>query len=299
MAVLYNYNQVFHPAGFSDFFSFWNKFPDAVPFAGGTSLIRGGSVVHPDRESGPVYRELPELPVNILSLEKIDELCRITRTERYLEIGAMVRLSEIIGLGKTVPDAFTETLKGIAGPQIRNLATIGGNLCVSGDAAALLAALEARYELRSAGGSRWVSALRFSSAMDGLKHQELLTRIRIPLDEWNYTVYRKFLPPDTDSEGGVFLLLIKIQKGILANIQVVFAGNKRWGKNPLHSGEILLRDKDNETFLEGKTLPLDRRDAVHYTKLWKAYLSGKEKPGPLLQAKILNSIEAGILELAD
>jgi CO/xanthine dehydrogenase FAD-binding subunit len=293
------YNQVFQPSGFSEFFSFWNKLPDAVPFAGGTSLIRGGSIAHPNRESGPVYRELPELPVNILSLEKIEELCRITRTERYLEIGAMVRLSEIIGLGKTVPDAFTETLKGIAGPQIRNLATIGGNLCVSGDAAALLAALEARYELRSAGGSRWISALRFSSPTDGLKHQELLTRIRIPLDEWNYTVYRKFLPPNTDSEGGVLLLLIKIQKGILTNIQVVFAGNKLRGKNSFQQGEILLRNKDSETFLEGKTLPLDRRDAVHYTKLWKTYLSGMEKPGPLLQAKILNSIEAGILDLAD
>jgi len=293
------YSQVFQPAGFSEFFSIWNKFPDAVPFAGGTSLIRGGSVTHPNRESGPVYRELPELPVNILSLEKIEDLCRITRTERYLEIGAMVRLSEIIGLGKTVPDAFAETLKGIAGPQIRNLATIGGNLCVSGDAAALLAALEARYELRSAAGSRWISALRFSSPSDGLKQQELLTRIRIPLDEWNYTVYRKFLPPNTDSEGGVFLLLIKIQKGILTDIQVVFAGNKLRGKNTLQQSEILLRNKDSETFLEGKILPLNRHDAIHYTKLWKTYLSGMEKPGPLLQAKILNSIEAALLDLAD
>jgi len=293
------YSQVFQPAGFSEFFSIWNKFPDAVPFAGGTSLIRGSSFARQNRESGPVYRELPELPVNILSLEKIEDLCRITRTERYLEIGAMVRLSEIIGLGKTVPDAFAETLKGIAGPQIRNLATIGGNLCVSGDAAALLAALEARYELRSAGGSRWISALRFSSPADGLKQQELLTRIRIPLDEWNYTVYRKFLPPNTDSEGGVFLLLIKIQKGILTDIQVVFAGSKLRGKNTLQQGEILLRNKDSETFLEGKTLPLNRHDAIHYTKLWKTYLSGMEKPGPMLQAKILNSIEAAILDLAD
>jgi CO/xanthine dehydrogenase FAD-binding subunit len=297
MAVLYN--QVFHPTGFSEFFSFWNKFPDAVPFAGGTSLLRGGTVVHQNNESNPVYRELPELPANILSLEKIDELGRITRTERYLEIGAMVRLTEIIDLGKTVPDAFTETLKGIAGPQVRNLATIGGNLCVSGDAAALLAALDARYELRSAAGSRWVSALRFSQVSDGLKPQELLTRIRVPLDEWNYTVYHKFLPLNTDNEGGVLLLLIKIQKGTLEKIQVVFAGSKRDGKNPFQPEQTILRDKESETLLEGKNLPLDRRDALHYTKLWKTYLSGMEKPGPLLQAKILNSIEAGIMDLAD
>jgi len=279
-------NQVFKPAGFSELFSFWSRFPDAVPFAGGTSLIRSGT--HADGKSSALYRELPELPGTILSLEKLEELRRITRTERYLEVGAMVRLNEVIALGKIVPEAFSETLKGIAGPQVRNLATIGGNLCTSGDAAAPMAALEARYELRNAGGSRWISAQRFSSFSDALGRQELLTRIRIPLDQWNYTVYRKFSPPEPDGEGGVFLLLIKNQKNILTNIQVVFAAN-----------DLLLREKNSETFLEGKTLPLDRRDALHYKKMWKTYLFGLEKPGPFLQAKILNSIEAGILGLAD
>jgi len=297
-------NQVFKPAGFSEFFSIWSRFPDAVPFAGGTSLIRKGT--HANGKSSLLYRELPELPVNILSLEKIEDLRRITRTERYLEIGAMVRLNEIIALGKIVPEAFSETLKGIAGPQVRNLATIGGNLCTSGDAAAPMAALEARYELRSAGGSRWISAQRFSSVMESPGHQELLTRIRIPLDQWNYTVYRKFSPPEPGSEGGVFLLLIKNQKNILTNIQVVFAmfahrasETNQSGKDPLWTGERLLREKNSETFLEGKTLPLDRRDALHYKKMWKTYLSGLAKPGPFLQARILNSIEAGILGLAD
>jgi len=302
MAALHN--QVFKPAVFSEFFSIWSRFPDAVPFAGGTSLIRRGA--YADKESSRIFREQPELPVNILSLERLEELRRITRTERYLEIGAMVRLNEIIALGKIVPEAFSETLKGIAGPQVRNLATIGGNLCTSGDAVAPMAALEARYELRGAGGNRWISAQRFSSFLDALGRQELLTRIRIPLDQWNYTVYRKFSPPEPGSEGGVFLLLIKNQKNILTNIQVVFVSSAQEankstqsGKDSLRPGESLLQEKNSETFLEGKTLPLDRRDALHYKKMWKTYLSGLAKPGPFLQAKILNSIEAGILGLAD
>jgi CO/xanthine dehydrogenase FAD-binding subunit len=273
MAVLHN--QVLRPPNFSELFSAWNRYPDAVPFAGGTSLIRSQG------------REPPQLPGNILSLEKIDELGRITRTERYLEIGAMVRLSEIITLGKIVPDAFSGTLKGIAGPQVRNLATIGGNLCTAGDAAAPMTALDARYELRSAGGSRWISAIRFSSLPDSLGAQELLTRIRVPLDQWNYTVYRKLSSPDSQDKGGVLIILVKNQKDILTKIQIVYAG------------ETLFRDKNSETFLEGKALPLDRKDALHYGELWETYLAGLGKPGPLLRTAIINGIRAGILGLAD
>jgi CO/xanthine dehydrogenase FAD-binding subunit len=288
-------SQIHKPANFTEVFSLWNRFPGAVPYAGGTSLILGSG----NPGSGAVFKELPEFPENVLSLEKIEDLKRITRTERYLEIGAMVRLSEIIALGKIVPDAMCETIKGIAGPQLRNLATIGGNLCISGDTAVPMAALNAKFELRNAGGSRWVSTQRFSMFTDYINKQELLTRIRIPLDEWNYTIYRKFLPQDTseDAEGGVLIILVKNQKNMLSRIQVVFAPSMRC--NLSWAGDKLLREKMSETFLEGKPLPLDRRDALHCKKLWKSYLSGMEKPGPLLQAKILNSIEAGILGLAD
>jgi CO/xanthine dehydrogenase FAD-binding subunit len=153
-----------------------------------------------------------------------------------------------------------------------------------------MAALDARYELRNAGGSRWISAIRFSSLPGNINSQELLTRIRIPLDQWNYTVYRKFQPLDSGGEGGVLLLLVQNQKDILTKIQIVFSGIK---------AGTLLRDKNSETFLEGKALPLDRRDAVHYKELWENYLSGLGKPGPLLRAKIINGIEVGILGLAD
>ncbi|MDR2209991.1 MAG: FAD binding domain-containing protein [Spirochaetaceae bacterium] len=272
MAVLHS--QVLRPGGFSELFPAWARYPDAVLFAGGTSLIRSQG------------QELPKLPDNILSLEKIDELHRITRTERYLEIGAAVKLSDIIALGKTVPGAFSSTLLGIASPPIRNLATIGGNLCVCGDATAPMAALDARYELRSAGGIRWISANRFSSLPVNLSPQEMLSRIRIPLEQWTYTIYRKFHAL-TENDGGVLLMLIQNQKDILVKIQIVFAG------------KTLFRDKNSETYLEGKALPLDRKDAFHYRDLWKTYLEGLGKPGPLLRSKIINGIEAGILGLAD
>lgn len=278
------HSQVLSPGNLPELFSLWNRFPGAAPFAGGTSIIRRGS--DPGGARG-VFREQPELPHEILSLERIEELRNITRTERYLEIGAMVRLNEILTLGKIVPGAFSQTLQGIAGPPVRNMATIGGNIFSAGDTIAALCALDAAYELRSSGGSRWVSAIRFSTVSECCQKGELLTRVRIPLEEWNYTIYRKFNAMDGGNEGGVLILVAMNKKNLLSNINVVF------------TGRALLRDKDSEVYLEGKALPLDRREAAHYRKYWETYLDELEYPNPLLKDKILNAIEMGILGLSD
>jgi CO/xanthine dehydrogenase FAD-binding subunit len=199
----------------------------------------------------------------------------------------MVRLSEIIALGKIVPGAFSQTIRGISGPLIRNLATIGGNICTRGDTIAPLCALDAVYELRNAERSRWISSHRYSSTPNGLQKGEILTRIRIPLEEWDYTIYRKFNKAN-GGESGVLILIAHIQKNVLTNIQVVFAGKG-----------LLLRNKDIEVTLEGKALPMDKRNVLQFTKLWEIYLENLENPGPILKEKILNTIESGIAGLSD
>jgi CO/xanthine dehydrogenase FAD-binding subunit len=275
------YNQVFFPQTLPELFSAWARFPDAVPFAGGGELLRN--------QGKPILR----LPRNILSLDRLEEIRRITRTERYLEIGAMVKINEIIHLSKIVPAALTRSLEGIASPQMRNLITIGGNICHPLrrlDASAPMAALDARYELRSAAALRWISASRFSSLPGplALDPQELLTRIRIPLEQWNYTIYRKLRDPHANErlEGGA-VFIARIQKNILTDLRMVFAG------------EAILRDKYSETSLSGKQLPLDRREALQFVDLWKSYLSAVGTVEPLLRAKVLNFIETAILGLTD
>ncbi|GHV79135.1 FAD-binding protein [Spirochaetia bacterium] len=279
------HNQVFFPSALPELFTAWNRFPDAVPFAGGTGLLRNQG------------KHILTLPQNILSLERLEELHRISRTERYLEIGAMVTISEILRLGKTVPEALTQSLSRIAGPQMRNLITIGGNICNPLrrlDAAAPLIALDARYELRTAAETRWVSASRFS-ALPGplaLKPLELLTRIRIPLEEWQYSLYKKFRGGETvdssiDESGGGAVFMARIQKNILTDLRIVFAG------------QSVLRDKNSETSLAGKHLPLDRREAEHFSELWKTFLSAVENPGFMLRSKLYNFVESCILSLSD
>jgi CO/xanthine dehydrogenase FAD-binding subunit len=280
MAAPLNQNQVFFPATFQELFTAWGKFPDAVPFAGGTGIIRGQG------------KQMLELPRNILSLDKLADLRRITRTERYLEIGAMVRLNEIIRLGKIVPEALTQCLESISGPQVRNLATIGGNICYPLrrlDTSAPLVALDAHFELRSAQNSRWISASRFSSLPGplSLNPQELLTRIRIPLEQWNYTVFQKFRSPGPGDFGGNMVFIMKTQKSVLTDIRVVFGG------------EIILRDKNSEAIIIGKQLPLNHRDAEEFVEHWKTYLSALETPGPIIRGELFNFIESTVSFIAD
>jgi CO/xanthine dehydrogenase FAD-binding subunit len=273
-------NQVFFPGSFPELFTVWTRFPGAVPFAGGTEIIRTQGT------AGLV------LPQTILSLAEIDELGRITRTERYLEIGAMAKLNEIAQMGKILPEALARCIEGIAGPQLRNLATIGGNLCVKNrrlDISAPLVALDAVYELRKAQSARWISASRFSSppGPPALGPQELLTRIRIPREHWNYTACRKFGSRNSGKNGGVMVFALKNQKTTLTDIRLVFAG------------EGILRDKNAEAVLVGKHLPLSRRDAADFVEQWHVYLSALEEPGLPIHAEILNFIETLMSNLSN
>jgi CO/xanthine dehydrogenase FAD-binding subunit len=269
-------NQVFFPDTFQDLFGAWARFPDAVPFAGGLEFLRFQSL------------RVPKLPKNILCLDKLEELRRISRTEQYLELGAMVRLGELIRFGKVVPQALALCLEGIAGPEVRNLATIGGHISNPGrhlDASAAMIALDAHYELRTASQARWISASRFSDTADGppFKTQELLTRIRIPLGEWSYSLYKKFSGSAISATSGVAVLLLQNQKNMLTGLRLVFVGDR------------VLQDKNSESLLIGKHLPLNRRDVLLFVSQWEAFLDTLPYPRGLLRSSLLNFIESSLL----
>jgi len=271
-------SQVFFPSALNELFSAWNRFPGAVPYAGGTGIIRGQG------------KEILDLPPIILCLDKLDELHRITRTERYLEIGAMVNLNQIIQLGKIVPEALARCLENIAGPQLRNIATIGGNICFPSrrlDCWAPLTALDAQFELRNAQTSRWISASRFSSLQGTeIQPQELLTRIRVPLDQWDYSVYKKFTGL-TEKSGESVVFIMKTQKNILTDIRIVF------------KTDVILRDKNSEAILIGKQLPLSRKTAGDFIKSWKAFLKDFQDITDLSKKRLINCIEQNLYNLCE
>jgi len=284
-------SQVFFPASFHELFSAWNRFPAAVPYAGGTDYnwMQGNNIF--------------KLPPVILCLDKLQELHRITRTEHYLEIGSMVRLNKIIWLGKVVPDVLRICLENIGGVQLRNIATIGGNICGTSrllDVPAALTALDAQYELRNAHSTRWLSASRFHSKEDhaskegyaskeehaSLESQELLTRIRLPLHHWDYSVYKKFLPDEfINSEALVFLA--NAQKSVLSDIRVVY------------KAASIIRNKNGEDILNGKFLPLNRKTADDFIANWVEFLNGRNDVGEFSKNALLAGIEENVYNLTE
>ncbi|MCL1993979.1 MAG: FAD binding domain-containing protein [Spirochaetes bacterium] len=258
MAVTHNASAkdgISFPASLGEFFSTWEKYPGALIYAGGTAIagVRANPVL--------------DLPENIICLGRLKNLHHITRTERYLEIGSMVKLNQIIRLGKTVPAVFTRCLENIGTMQLRNLATIGGNICFDSkrrDTASVLTALDAQFELRTAGSSRWILASRFFSSPS--VGQELLTRIRVPLESWDYSAYRKFSCQEEYTRAFVFT--IKTEKNILSDIRVVW------------KSDVVLRDKNIEKILAGQKLPLNKKIAGDFLESWEKLLNGSAQGLP-------------------
>jgi len=190
-----------------------------------------------------------------------------------------------------VPGVLRACIENIHGPQIRNMATIGGNICFPNgrlDCSVALTALDAQYELRTAQSARWISAPRYSAAplAENLNPQELLTRIRVPLDQWDYSVYKKFTGL-TEKSGESVVFIMKTQKNILTDIRIVF------------KTDVILRDKNSEAILIGKQLPLSRKTAGDFIKSWKAFLKDFQDITDLSKKRFINCIEQNLYNLCE
>jgi len=123
----------------------------------------------------------------LLSLRKIKSLESIHKAEDgTIVIGAMATFTRVFNdpiLREMIP-ILTEAAISMGGPQIRNIATIGGNVCsgaTSGDSASSLFALNAQLKLVNHQGERLVPIQEFylGPGKVALKPGEILTEIRI------------------------------------------------------------------------------------------------------------------------
>jgi hypothetical protein len=80
---------------------------------------------------------------------------------------------------------------------------------------------------------------------------------------------------------------MKNRKNILTDLRVVFAG------------ECVLRDRNSETLLTGKRLPLSHRQAQEFVTQWRQSLRESERPSPLIRSEILGYVESLVHNLAD
>ncbi len=167
----FSLNGFYRPSHLSEALHLLETLPNARVIAGGTDMAL---------EITTVFKRFE----NLISLESIPELLEIRQSQGFLEIGAGVPLSRL-ETELSVP-LLNELWIWFASRQIRNRATLGGNLGTAspiGDAPVVLLALEAELVLVSSRGERGMplSSYFLGYRKTMLEPFELIKTIRIPL----------------------------------------------------------------------------------------------------------------------
>ena len=147
---------------------------EALPIAGGTDLLRD-------------VRLGLKRPACVVSLARVEALRGVREDGDDLIVGPLTTMAELAADARvqTRLSAVADAASRMGSPQVRNRATIGGNLCNArpcADTAPGVIVLGATLLLRSAAGSRQVPAAEFITAPGQTLRQpgELLTAIRFP-----------------------------------------------------------------------------------------------------------------------
>jgi len=168
----YNY---YKPKSLAEALKLLKKSNNGAALAGGTDLLV-------EIKKGLRY------PVDIISLSSVKGLSFVKKEGSNLSIGATSTHNEIIAnpLVRKYYPALANALSQIGSEQVRNSATIGGNLCTGAsccDSAPILIALNAKVKIASAGKTKTVSLKDFFifNKKTILKKGEVMTNIILPL----------------------------------------------------------------------------------------------------------------------
>lgn len=211
---------------------------DAKILSGGQSLI-------------PMMKLRLARPGYLVDINRISGLAYIKEEGGFLRIGGLTREADVeaSSLVRSKYPIILDTASVIADPQVRNLATVGGNLAhgdPANDHGATMLALGAQIVATGAKGQRVIRIEDFFVSIfeTALKHDEILTEIQIPVP-----------PPKS---GGAYVKLER-KVGDFATVavaaQVTVDGNgacQKVGIGLTNVGATPLKAKKAEDFLRGK-----------------------------------------------
>lgn len=160
------------PASLAELLRALQAHPDATLIAGATEL---------GLDITKRYKKFPTL----ISTEAVAELKRMDPRKGEWHIGAAVTLTAILEEAAPEFQALADMLRVFGSRQIRNRATMGGNLATAspiGDSAPVLLALDAKLALASQAGERTLPMSEFFVAYrkTALRQGEVLKTVIIP-----------------------------------------------------------------------------------------------------------------------
>jgi carbon-monoxide dehydrogenase medium subunit len=146
----------------------------AIPLAGATDII-------------PAIRQGNIAPTTLVNLKSIPDLAGVRRVRGGIRIGAVTKIGDLLldNFILTELPLMAEVARGFGSVQMRNLATIGGNICnaaPSADMALPLLVLDARLAVYSKDRTREIDIADFFLGMGktAIRRGEILASITIP-----------------------------------------------------------------------------------------------------------------------
>jgi len=192
-------------------------------------------------------------PEYIVDINRIADLHYVKEEDGFLKIGGLTHESDLeaSSLIRSKYPIILDTAALIADPQVRNMATVGGNLAhgdPANDHPATMLALGAEIVATGKGGERTIPIKDFflSVFTTALEHGEILTEIRIPI-------------PSPRSGGAYFKLERKVGDfatvGVAAQVSVDGKGVCRSaGIGLTNVGSTPIKATRAEGFLVGKKI---------------------------------------------
>ena len=210
-------SQVLVPDSLEHALSFLKK-ENYTIFAGGTDLMVkykrwGGLPISPEKK--------------IMFIGHLRELSEITMLEGFVSIGAAVLFETIVNNHK-LPECLRKGAAEIASLGIRNMATIGGNICNASPAADILPplyCLKAKIVLSSADGERELPIEEFiqGPGKTDIGEGELLSCIRFPVEKFSQHIFRKIGTRKANALAKLsFCGLAELNKNKIVDIRISF-----------------------------------------------------------------------------
>jgi xanthine dehydrogenase small subunit len=225
------------PATMDECLELREKYPEAILINGATDVALR------------VTKKFELLP-HIIDCSRIEELLAIDRRDQSIVIGAGVRMSEVMEAVKKDFPPFCDMLTVFAAEQIRNVATLGGNIGTAspiGDTLPVLIAYGASIVLKSRRGSRTVPADTFVTGYrrTDCRPDELITAVALPRPSAASRVrtYKVSKRRDLDIATVSAAFRVDLNKdGIVHDITLAYGGMAERTKRSV-SAEMFLKGK--------------------------------------------------------
>lgn len=191
---------------------------DCYIMAGGTDLM-----VVKHQKSGIV----PNFDKDVCYISNLKELQYIYEDEQGVHIGAGTKFVDIEN-SMIVPDLLKQIIHELASPNIRNMATMAGNIAnasPAGDSIVGLYLLDAKLELVNVNGSRLVPIEKFILGVRKIarKSNELIKEIFIPHHDDLNTYWRKVGSRAAESISKVtFAGGYQVEDGVVKDLRMAF-----------------------------------------------------------------------------